>query len=85
MKSAFFKGRFVCPECGSAEPEPGVSRDAPKQGSRKRRNWVCAKCHFEIPIHLAERWGGISVEDAMNEWRELYREAAKVHETDAKS
>ena len=44
---------------------------------------TCAKCLFEIPIHLAERWGGISVEDAMKEWRDLYRDQARVQEAHA--
>ncbi len=84
MKSALFKGRFICPECGSAEAERNVSKEAQQHGDRIRRHYTCAKCHFEIPIHLAERWGGISIEDAMNEWRELYRDQAKAQETHAK-
>lgn len=83
MKSALFKGRFVCPECGSAEPETSVDQAAQKHGTGKRRGMTCAKCLFEIPIHLAERWGGISVEDAMKEWRDLYRDQARVQEAHA--
>ena len=84
MKSAFFKGRFICPECGSAQAERNVSQEPQQYGAKNRRRYTCAKCHFEIPIHLAERWGGISVEDAMKEWRDLYRDQASVQEAHAK-
>ena len=83
MKNAFFKGRFICPECGSAQAEQHVSRDAQERATIRRRRYTCATCHFEIPIHLAERWGGISVEDAMREWRDLYRDQASVQEAHA--
>ena len=65
--------RFICPECGSQECEPTSLKLTLAGGSGLRRNLVCAKCRFEIPAHLAERWGGISVEEASKEWREIYR------------
>jgi len=34
---------------------------------------TCAQCHFVIPAHLAERWNGISVKQARQQWREVYR------------
>ncbi len=69
--------QFLCPECGSQEPEPASMRTAQKCGTGVRRGVVCARCHFEIPVHLAERWGRSSAEDARREWREVYRCLAK--------
>jgi hypothetical protein len=28
---------------------------------------------LKIPLHLAERWGGISFKEAKKQWREIYR------------
>lgn len=70
MKSRFFKGPFICPECGSTQLGPV---DLAELEDGQRRVYTCATCNFEIPIFLAERWGGISVDDAMREWRQLYR------------
>jgi DNA-directed RNA polymerase subunit RPC12/RpoP len=81
MKATFGKRKFVCPECGSQEPEPTSLVRAPKAGPGMRRGYVCAKCYFEIPAHLGERWGGISIQDARREWLEAYRHIAETQET----
>ncbi len=77
MKSSLFKGEFLCPECGSLHAEPEPPQNAQQPGNRIRWRRTCASCQLEIPVHLAERWGGISVEDARKEWREVYRDASK--------
>jgi len=33
----------------------------------------CADCGRQVPAHLAERWNGLSMEDARREWRDVYR------------
>ncbi len=76
MKGSFFKGRFVCPERGSSQPEPNTSGKDQQPGNGTWRRYTCAHCRFEIPVHLAERWGGISIEDARNEWLAVYRDAS---------
>ena len=78
---AFPPEQFICPECGSREP--ASVRDASKWGAGMPRALICASCHFEIPAHLGERWGGISIEDARGEWREVYRALAKTSQTKA--
>ncbi len=83
MSGALFKGRFLCPECGSTKPEHDFFQEPVARAARLRRRYRCAECHCEIPVHLAERWGGISVEDAMREWRVAYRDPAKVPEAHA--
>lgn len=71
------RGDFVCPECGSrrvagiALVQPAGSATDP--WSPVLQTARCASCRREIPAHLAERWGGISVEEAGREWREVYR------------
>ena len=74
MRTVACKGQFLCPECGSDEPAPTSLAEALKRGTGMRRGCVCARCHFEIPEHLAERWGEISVGEARKEWREVYRD-----------
>ena len=71
------RGEFVCPECGSRDAElavmvePVFREDDPWSGVMQ---WItCDSCSREIPAHLGERWGGISVEEAGKEWREVYR------------
>lgn len=81
MKGSFFRGRFVCPECGSSQPEPNTSGKDQQPGNGTPRRYACAHCRFEIPVHLAERWGGISIEDARNEWRAVYRDASTAPQT----
>ncbi len=68
VKTASRNLRFICPECGSEATDP------PPGAHGFRRTVVCAVCHFEIPLHLGERWGRLSLDEAKKEWRELYRE-----------
>ncbi len=73
VKTASRSGRFICPECGSDDfiaIDPAEGR-LPK--SLVRRTVICGKCYFEIPLHLGERWGGLSLTEAKKEWREVYR------------
>lgn len=79
MKDSFTMP-FLCPECGSARRQPYVPHE---NGNRTGRRYVCANCQLEVPVHLAERWGGISIADAAKEWREVYRdpEHASPHES----
>ena len=69
--------QFVCPECGSTHCLPLSLSEALKQGTGRRRGCVCAQCHLKIPLHLAERWGGISFKEARKQWREIYRSIAR--------
>ncbi len=73
MKQSYLKKQFICPECGSTEPIPTPLQQQPPRGDGLRHTYTCANCLFEIPVHLAERWGGISFEDAAKEWRVVYR------------
>lgn len=81
MKTLFGNGKFLCPECGSQLGKPATRSKASKRGAGMRRAFICADCQFEIPAHLAERWGGVSVEDARHEWREVYRDLTKRQDT----
>lgn len=71
---------FVCPECGSTEASTyeDVSTDYDPQNpwSGVLERITCAKCDFLIPAHLGERWGQMSVEEARQEWQDVYRETA---------
>jgi len=71
---------FLCPECGSAKAASymEVDRIGPPDRTLPWSGvlWMatCAECGYCIPAHLAERWGGLSVEEARREWREIFRE-----------
>lgn len=73
MSTKYCKQKFLCPECGFGKPEPNSLQDAAKTADGAPRAYACAHCHFQIPAHLAERWGGITVEEARSEWRQVYR------------
>ena len=77
MKNSIENAGFLCPECGSREAEttPGSN-----EATGKRRGFFCLHCHFEIPAHLAQRWGRVSVEEARHEWTEVYRDLAQARE-----
>jgi predicted RNA-binding Zn-ribbon protein involved in translation (DUF1610 family) len=77
MKPSHGQDKFICPECGSVEALPVSLRKAPRANPGPRREVVCARCGFEIPLHLAERWGGLSVAEAQKEWVEVYRDLAR--------
>jgi len=71
---------FKCPERGSTElnefpfVEPEFSEDDPWSGVLQR--YKCASCKFTIPAHLAERWDGLSYDQAVQEWCQHYRSTA---------
>lgn len=73
MKTQLIIPHFICPECGSLESAGGAAL----QGTGPRRSYTCAGCHLEIPAHLAERWGGLSAQDARAEWWQVYRPLAR--------
>lgn len=68
---------FICPACGARkvrpdpeEPTP-LSPEGPWGGILP--HLTCPTCERRVPQHLAERWGGLSAEEAAAEWRQLYR------------
>jgi DNA-directed RNA polymerase subunit RPC12/RpoP len=81
MKSELLSRRFICPECGSREAAP-VGKAFQKE-TGQRRQYRCLSCHLEIPAHLGERWGGLSLEDARYEWQQVYRDLATTPERSA--
>jgi hypothetical protein len=70
---------FICPECGSGEagivahisPDPRLIGTDPWAGVLETIQ--CGNCRRNIPAHLAERWNGLSLEEARKEWRKVYR------------
>ncbi len=79
MKTTPERAQFICPECGSQEHGRGMLGKAIRRGSGPRRDYICVECGFAIPAHLAERWGGLSIEEARREWRLVYRNVANAH------
>ena len=74
------KSEFLCPECGGKKPDGGMFVSS-EPGSDDPWSSVlkiifCEQCHKSIPAHLAERWDGITIEDAKKEWVEVYRATA---------
>ncbi|MBE0440389.1 MAG: hypothetical protein IBX57_11675 [Gammaproteobacteria bacterium] len=69
---------FLCPECGGdkAYLAKHVSIEfVPDDPVTHILEWIeCKQCHSDIPAHIAERWNGLTVEQAKQEWRELYRD-----------
>ena len=65
--------RFICPECGSKDAQPPGIEAGLKKGHGLRYTLTCARCRWKIPAHLAERWGGLSIEAARQEWHHVYR------------
>ena len=70
---------FLCPECGGdvavAEMRVQTHFDPTEPWSGVLRRITCAQCERSIPAHLAERWDGMTIDDARSEWRERYRDA----------
>ena len=75
---------FVCPQCGSSESS-GIMFVSPEPlSASNERTWslwsvvqqirTCGQCGTAIPAHLAERWEGMTVEEAKEEWVRLYRD-----------
>ncbi len=71
--------RFICPECGSEDFVGTDSGQPLVEIYRVRRTVVCAVCHFEVPLHLAQRWGRLSLAEAKKQWCELYRPECVLH------
>ncbi|HSU52916.1 MAG TPA: hypothetical protein VLT36_02515 [Candidatus Dormibacteraeota bacterium] len=71
---------FNCPECGSTKSsesalvETEFSESDIWSGVLQRHR--CAKCGLVIPAHLAELWDGMSPQEAVEEWHNLYRATA---------
>ena len=73
MSTKYCKQKFLCPECGSRKPEANSLHHDERKADGAPRGYACANCHLQIPAHLAERWGGISIEEAHSEWLQVYR------------
>ncbi len=77
MKERHIKVQFTCPECGWEQPLPVPIDMGPwprsQEPAKTRREYLCRNCGFEVPVHLAECWGGISTAEARKEWLEIYR------------
>jgi hypothetical protein len=79
------QNKFICPECGSKiikEKFHYKSRSIDGLYSNVLQEIQCGFCFIDIPGHLAERYGDISIKDAKNEWINKYkpehlRDAAK--------
>ena len=75
------EGKFICPECGSENPSSTcMISSEPNENdpwSGVLQSITCYDCDREIPAHLAERWGGRSIEEARTEWRNKYRRKKK--------
>ena len=64
---------FICPECGSTDR--GLENLLDKEMNEKSKDpWdsvlqqiECSSCGSVIPLHLAERWDNLSIEDAKKE------------------
>lgn len=71
---------FKCPECGATEVsefafvETIFAESDP--WSEVLQRCKCGRCGRIIPAHLAERWDGISYEDAAKEWLSKFRSPA---------
>ena len=70
---------YICPECGSKDR--GLETLLDKEMNEKSKDpWdsvlqqiECSSCGSVIPLHLAELWDNLSIEDAKKEWKEKYR------------
>jgi len=83
MKNPMNPDDFICPECGSREANEFVCVETlPSETdpwSAILQRCKCAKCGNIIPAHLAERWDGLSQEQAVREWKQVYRTTASKH------
>jgi rubredoxin len=71
------KGKFICPECGSKEADT-MALISPifvpgNPWSFVLQTITCVDCGSEVPAHLAERWNGMTKEQARSEWEDVYR------------
>ncbi|MEE8241378.1 MAG: hypothetical protein V3R16_08915 [Nitrospirales bacterium] len=75
---------FICPNCGSSKcsglmfvnPEPLSDSDESTWSpwNAVQQLHTCGECGTAIPAHLAERWEGMTVEEAKEEWARIYRD-----------
>ena len=68
---------FVCPACGARQPRPEPEHVRPLNSEGPWGGLVpslrCPACGRDVPQHLAERWNGLSIEEAAAEWRHVYK------------
>ena len=67
---------FNCPECGSLLIKESIhykSKPGKSLYSSVFHEIQCGSCFMDIPGHLGERLNGISIEQAKNEWLNIYR------------
>jgi hypothetical protein len=77
---------FFCPNCrsrncrGFAFVDPpwtfGVGRPSNSPWDYVLQRCFCGDCSATIPAHLAERWEGRTEEDAIHEWKNVFRDRA---------
>ena len=73
--------KFICPECGSRKASESrlmandTLRSTQEQVTTRTR--ICIGCGYEIPLHLGERHGEVSIEQARREWHRVYRRKAR--------
>ena len=69
---------FICPNCGGRVPGDivNISTVGPTDDpwSKILQTTDCILCRHTIPAHLGERWEGMTVEEAKEEWVRLYRD-----------
>ncbi len=74
--------KFICPECGSRKASESrfMANESLVQrtdGQVTTRTRTCIGCGYEIPLHLGERHGEVSIEQARREWHTVYRRKAR--------
>ena len=77
MSSRDLKSDFLCPECGGkafgAQIFVSTEYDPDSPWSSVLQRLECEECASEIPAHIAERWGGISIAEAKRQWLDIYK------------
>lgn len=71
-----YQNKFNCPECDSKifkEKFHYKSKLGDSLYSSVLQEIQCGSCFMDIPGHLAERSGNISIIDAKNEWINKYK------------
>ena len=70
---------FVCPECGGRKASERRFVDGPfdeaDAWSGVLQQMRCDNCHSVIPAHLGERRDNLTVVEAQQEWRKIYRDS----------
>lgn len=73
---------FICPECKSLDYEESVflSKEPTNNKSKNKDPWAsvlqqvkCSSCNMIIPNHLGMRYGNITYDKAVTEWKNVYR------------